>query len=639
MAKSVSVTVTGNPAPLRKKLQEATQDLSGFAKAQQGFGNVVKLGYAVAASGVVKYGEELIKVAVQDEKSRALLRDAISKTTNSTDAATKSAETYLEKLSLQANVTKDNLRPALGTLVRATGDVTKAQTLLSLSTEISTATGRDLSSVTTALSKAAMGQTTALVRLGVPLSAAAKQSGNFAVAYDELTKKFSGSNAAALETTAGKLSNLSIRFHELQVTTGTLLLPAVNNIADGLIKTASAAQDKNWIGTLTNGFSAVKTALSYTGLNTQALVKNLFDLGIQASNATQNAIGLGTATKDAAEKPLSAFTKWQQDLNNIRNGFGQAKVAAMSFADSQKNLIYSANTTNTQILADRMKQVADALQAAKDKTQAAREKFAALGVTLKQTLAAALEDAKTKLQAAEDATVAFGEATANAITSNVSIGSSLSDATTAEENLTSALEARKKAYENLNMARATGDLAGYSEALAEVAKTEEAVATAQSKKKTPGQLFADQIAKAKKFATDLKTLISPPFNLGQAGLSQLLNLGVDTGSSVASELVAGTGSLTVGAINEGLSSLSTVAAGLGTTAGSIFMTGKGTAVDTAQTNVNNLAGTGITTQNNEYKFTITAGVGDPLEIGRQVVTYLKAYDKKFNGIPIKATNK
>ena len=231
---------------------------------------------------------------------------------------------------------------------------------------------------------------------------------------------------------------------------------------------------------------------------------------------------------------------------------------------------------------------------------------------------------------------AFASATAEAITGNVSIGSALTDATNNENEYKDALVARTKAYENLNMARATGDLAGYSEALAEVAKTEAAVSKAQAAKKTPGQLFADQIAKAKQFANDLKTLISAPFNLGQAGLSQLLNLGIDSGSSVAAELIAGTGSLTVNGINESLSSLGTTAGALGAQAGSVFM---GAPVTAAQTTVDNVARAGIVTQNNEYKIYITAGVGDEVEIGKQVVQYLRAYDKKFNGVPIKATKK
>ena len=65
----------------------------------------------------------------------------------------------------------------------------------------------------------------------------------------------------------------------------------------------------------------------------------------------------------------------------------------------------------------------------------------------------------------------------------------------------------------------------------------------------------------------------------------------------------------------------------------------GAPVAAAQTDVNNLARASVVTQNNEYKIYITAGVGDEVEIGKQVVQYLRAYDKKFNGVPIKATKK
>jgi len=183
MAKSVSVTVTGNTAPLRKNLKQATQELSTFAKAQQGFGNIAQLGYAIAGASVVKFGAQLVKAALDDEKSQALLRASIAKTGFATEEATASAEAYVKQLSLSSNIADDDLRPALATLTRATGDVTRAQTLLTLSTEIATATGKDLASVSIAVAKASLGSTTALGKLGVPLSEGAKQSGNFALAF------------------------------------------------------------------------------------------------------------------------------------------------------------------------------------------------------------------------------------------------------------------------------------------------------------------------------------------------------------------------------------------------------------------------------------------------------------------------
>ena len=134
MAKSVSVTVTGNTAPLRKNLKQATQELSTFAKAQQGFGNIASLGYAIAGASVVKFGAQLAKAAMEDEKSQALLRNAISNPTYATDTATASAEAFVKQLSLQSNIADNDLRPAMSTLVRATNDVNRAQDLLALST-------------------------------------------------------------------------------------------------------------------------------------------------------------------------------------------------------------------------------------------------------------------------------------------------------------------------------------------------------------------------------------------------------------------------------------------------------------------------------------------------------------------------
>jgi hypothetical protein len=632
MAKSVSVTVTGNTAPLRKNLKQATQELSTFAKAQQGFGNIASLGYAIAGASVVKFGSQLVKAAIEDEKSQALLRSAISKTGVATDLATTSAEAFVKQLSFQSNIADDDLRPALSTLTRATGDVTRAQTLLTLSTEIATATGKDLGSVSLGVAKAAMGQTTALGKLGVPLSDAAKQSGNFALAYKELNQQFSGSNAAALATTSGKIKNLSIRFDELKESIGARLLPALNDITDGLLKTAQAADDGNTAKAWYEGFGTVLTLAD-------KITPKLDDLLFSLSNNAQSALGLGKETDDlnkVVQTGIQVFPFYVDQITKTKEALEKAGKATFDYGGAVDNLIYSQNTTFTKIYADRVDEVARLLQESNNKTQIAKDKFAALGVTLKEKLAGALDKAKAKLQEAKDAMNAFASATAEAITGNVTIADAVNNSADSEKNLEEALKKRADAYTKLNIAKATDDISGYALALDDVAAAEEGVTKAQAAKKTPGQLFADQIAKAKKFATDLKTLISAPFNLGQAGLSQLLNLGIDAGSSVASELIAGTGSLTVGGINESLSSLGTTAGALGAQAGSVFM---GAPVAAAQTDVNNLARASVVTQNNEYKIYITAGVGDEVEIGKQVVQYLRAYDKKFNGVPIKATKK
>ena len=628
MAKSISVTVTGNAAPLRKELKRATQDLSGFAKAQKQISALSSIGYAVAGASVVRFGKQVVQAALDDQKSQALLRDAISKTGAVTDRATASAEDFVKQLSLQSNIADDNLRPAFSTLVRATSDVTRAQDLLALSTEIATATGKDLASVSIAVAKASLGSTTALGKLGVPLSAAAKESGNFALAFEELNAQFSGSNAAALNTTAGKVENLSIRFNELKETVGALLVPAVDEVTGSLLKTAEAAEKGDFLGGLYNGIIAA-------GQAADAITPDLFNLALSISDSTQNALGLGREIKTTSEitgEGAGSFRLYDQQLSRVKDNLNETETATADYGAAVNSLIYSQNTTFTKIYADRVEEVARQLDASNKKTEETKAKFAALGATLKGALNTALTDAKNKLQAAKDEMKGFADATASAISGNLSIGNALSDASNGESAYTEALKRRADAYRALNIAKATGDIGAYTRALDEVSDAEQAVTSAQSARRSPGQLFADQISKAKKFATDLKTLISAPFNLSEAGLSQLINLGIDSGSQVAAELVAGTGSLSVGAINEGLASVGAVAGELGTSAGSIF---RGGAVSDAQAEVNRLGRASVTTTNNTYSITISAGVGDEVEIGKQVVKYLQAYDKKFDGIKIK----
>ena len=520
----------------------------------------------------------------------------------------------------------------MSTLVRATGDVSRAQTLLSLSTEIATATQKDLASVSIAVAKASLGSTTALGKLGVPLSAAAKESGNFALAFEELNPQFSGTNAAALNTTAGKVANLSIRFNELKETVGALLVPAVDEVTGSLLKTAEAAEKGDFLGGLYNGIIAA-------GQAADAITPDLFNLALSISDSAQNALGLGREIKTTSEitgEGAGSFRLYDEQLTRVRESLDQAENSTSDYGAAVNSLIYGQNTTFTKIYADRVEEVARQTEAAKTRAEAARDKFKALGETLKGALNTALTDARNKLQEAKDEMNAFADATASAISGNISIGEALSDASNGEKEYADALKRRAEAYKKLDIASATGDLNGYLTALEDIKTTEQEVTDTQKARKSPGQLFADQIAKAKKFATDLKTLISAPFNISEAGLSQLINLGIDSGSQVAAELVAGTGSLSVGAINEGLAGVGAVAGELGTTAGSIF---RGGAVTAAEGGVGRLEAASITNSNNSYVINITAGVGDPVEIGKQVRNVLKDYDARFGTVLVSAGNK
>lgn len=109
------------------------------------------------------------KAAIEDQAQQQELARQITSVTDATDADIAANEKLIATLERQVAVSDGELRPALGNLVRGTGDLERAQKLMAVALDISAATGKDLESVTIALSKAEQGQYTALTRLGIPL--------------------------------------------------------------------------------------------------------------------------------------------------------------------------------------------------------------------------------------------------------------------------------------------------------------------------------------------------------------------------------------------------------------------------------------------------------------------------------------
>jgi hypothetical protein len=178
------------------------------------------------------------------------------------------------------------------------------------------------------------------------------------------------------------------------------------------------------------------------------------------------------------------------------------------------------------------------------------------------------------------------------------------------------LQARKEAYADLAKLNPTDDAEQYADALQRVADAEKNVTAAQSTraKSNYGQVFADQIAKAKEFATNLQTLTSR--GLTQEGLSQLLNLGPVAGAVVTGEMVAGTGSLTLGALNAGLADIASAGQSLGDVAAGSFFGG------------NIAAGQKALEKANTYQITVNAGlVSNPATVGRSIIEAIKAAER------------
>jgi hypothetical protein len=267
-----------------------SQKLGGaLGKAAKAFG---ALGIA-AGTAAVAIGVDAVKAAVEDQKSQELLADALRNSTKATDGQIKSTEDYIKKTQLATGVSDSKLRPALGNLARATGDVTKAQELNTLALDISVATGKDVETISLALAKAYDGNIGALRRLGIPLDESIVKSKDFEAATVELEKLFGGSAAAAADTYAGRLAIIQERVGEAKESLGEALLPILEKVSKFLEQQAVPAFE-GLIRGLTGGPKSVRGATKETN-------SAFADMGIVLNDNDTAAYNLGQALSDLGE--------------------------------------------------------------------------------------------------------------------------------------------------------------------------------------------------------------------------------------------------------------------------------------------------------------------------------------------------
>ena len=141
-------------------------------------------------------------------------------------------------MSLAFGVADDNLRPAFQRLATATGDLTSANQSLRLALDISAATGKSVEQVSNALAKAYEGNTGALGRLGVGISAAEIKSLGLQGTMDQLARTFAGAATANANTLQGQITRLQVAFDEAKESVGSRLLPIITQLLNYFINVA-----------------------------------------------------------------------------------------------------------------------------------------------------------------------------------------------------------------------------------------------------------------------------------------------------------------------------------------------------------------------------------------------------------------
>jgi hypothetical protein len=293
-SRTLKLSILGDVDNLNKSLKAATADVETFGDKVSKAGKVVgaALVAAAAAAGAyaIKIGVDGVKAAIEDEKAQTQLALALKNATGATEGAIAATEQFILQQSLATGVADDELRPALQRLALSTGDVKKAQDLLKIAMDVSTATGKPLEAVANSLGKAYDGNTTALGRLGIGLSAAELKTMSFTQVQGRLTDLFGGAAAANADTYSGRIARMQIAFDEAKETIGFALLPILEKLMKFINQIALPA-----INAMSSGFGLDKGGIGGAITTLGNIIVNVFTPIIngllKAFGYVKNAIG------------------------------------------------------------------------------------------------------------------------------------------------------------------------------------------------------------------------------------------------------------------------------------------------------------------------------------------------------------
>jgi hypothetical protein len=253
---------------------------------------------AAALAGLTAALGSAVKGAIEDAAAQDKLAEQIKRTTGATDAQITANEDWISVQGRLLGVTDDELRPALGGLVRATGSITKAQELASAAMDISAAKGLSLETTTKALEKAYGGNMTALAKLSPELRDMIKGGATLDEVMQAMSKTFGGAASDAAETTAGKFARMKLALDETKESIGASLMPVVEAIVPILQKFS------DWAAKHPEVFTVLAVALAAVAASIVAI-----NIAMSINPITAIAIGIGAVAAAAviAYKKFETF--------------------------------------------------------------------------------------------------------------------------------------------------------------------------------------------------------------------------------------------------------------------------------------------------------------------------------------------
>lgn len=301
-------------------------------------------GVAFGTAAVLNYAKTSIKAAADDQKAQKQLALALENVGLARDVA--STEQYISRLQSEFGILDDLLRPAYQRLAVATQNSAESQRLLNLALDISASTGKDVNAVTVALSRAYLGNNTALTRLGVGLSKADLKSKSFEEITTQLADTFAGSATAAAQTFSGQLAILSTGAAEASEIIGTGLIDSLKLLSDG-----------GSISNVVTDMKALATAISDTTTGIALFIKEVKAIPVLGSALGFLFEDIGTgiifskAGKERRERLAYNKNEHMSKQAQVKSDTKITKLGSQQLSNAKK-----LSATQKQIAADKKKQ-------------------------------------------------------------------------------------------------------------------------------------------------------------------------------------------------------------------------------------------------------------------------------------------
>ena len=547
----------------------STFDAAGVNKAQRAFkglSGVAKVGtvaFAALGAASIKFGKDAVAAAGADQAAQLKLAKTLQNVTGATDSAIAATEKFITVQQFATGVSDTQLRPALETLVRATGDVTKAQNLLKLGLDVSAGSGRDLESISLALAKAQGGQFTALQRLGIIIPENIKKSKDFGQVQEYLNGLFGGQAAVAAGTYEGKLAILGERVGEVKESLGGALIPVLTGFADKILRDVMPSVEvfiNALVGnqSLSKSFSDSEERAFIFGNTVRAVIQTIVNYSGQIMAFGAVILGVFAIAKIAAAASaivgiIMGIVKVYQSLQTA------AVLAATAMAFGSGGLSVAAGVAGAAVAATAMTAAFLGVNAVMNQYKQNVEELPKIDL--------ATDNVNKQAKDFQDVVLPTIDKVGTAAKKTSKAVAGIGDAAqAAKDKIADFTDQLRKQNDVLDSARDA--FASFKSTVKDTINgilDFSSAATAESG--TFIENLVAQAAKASDFGSKVRTLLT--MGLSETAIGQVLAAGADAGIKIADEIIAG-GATVVDQVNTLISATQSVAEELGTSAATQF---------------------------------------------------------------------